>query len=99
MPVVTGLQFRRALLAFGLASWASLAAGQAVREIVVTTDLVLPKDTELQARLIVRASDITINGNGAALVGPGKIGDTNSLESAGVGVLVEGATGLVLTNL
>jgi len=99
MPVATPFRFRHALLAVSLLTTTSPAIAQAVREIVVTNDLVLPKDTEISARLVVRASGVSIDGNGATLVGPGKVGDTNSLENAGVGVLVEGATGVTLKNM
>jgi hypothetical protein len=93
MPVATPFRFRHALLAVSLLTTTSPAIAQAVREIVVTNDLVLPKDTEISARLVVRASGVSIDGNGATLVGPGKVGDTNSLENAGVGVLVEARPG------
>jgi len=81
-----------------LGLWTSLAAGGTVREIVVTNDLVLEKDAQLSIRLIVRASHVTIDGNGATLVGPGEVGDPKSLEAAGVGILIEGTTGVTLKN-
>jgi parallel beta-helix repeat protein len=99
MFVITHFQFRCSFLAVSLVGWASLVAGQTMREIIVTNDLVLPKDAEMSVRFIVRASDVSIDGNGATLVGAGKVGDTNSLESAGIGVLMEGATGVTLKNL
>jgi parallel beta-helix repeat protein len=86
-------------LALGWVSWAAGALAQNAHEIVVTNDLVLPKDGELSARLIVRASDVTIDGNGATLVGPGTVGDPKALELAGVGILVEGATGVTIKNV
>src|SRR5262245_39821887 len=64
----------------------SLGFGQTT-DIVITNDLVLPKGATLNARLVVRVSSVTIDGNGASLVGPGTIGDTNSLAEAGIGVL------------
>lgn len=99
MTSVIRLRFHGAFLAAGLITCTSLVSGQNVREVVVTNDLVLPKGAELSLRLVVRASDVSIDGNGATLVGPGKAGDTNSLGSAGTGVLVEGATGVTLKNL
>jgi parallel beta-helix repeat protein len=75
------------------------AAEVALREIVVTNDLVLEKGTVLSAWLVVRASHVTIDGNGATLVGPGRTNDLKSLEAAGVGVLIEGASGVTLKNL
>jgi parallel beta-helix repeat protein len=86
-------------LALGLVSLPAGALGQTAHEIVVTNDLALPKDGELSARLIVRASDVTIDGNGGTLVGPGRVGDPKSLELAGVGILVEGAAGVQIKNV
>jgi len=74
-------------------------AEPAVRELVVTNDFSLAPASEHYLRLIVRASHVTIDGQGRTLVGPGRTGDPRSLESAGVGVLVEGATGVVVKNL
>jgi parallel beta-helix repeat protein len=88
-------------LAVGLSmiAGASLATGEAVPALEVTNDLVLSKDARLSLRLIVRASHVRIDGNGATMVGPGEIGNPQSLESAGIGVLVEGATDVALSNL
>src|ERR1051325_4291674 len=85
----------RFLLLMSMVAWTCSAA---VQEIVVTQDLVLePK--EQSARLIVRASHVTIDGQGATLIGPGQVGDPKSLESAGIGVLIEGASDVKLKNL
>jgi parallel beta-helix repeat protein len=70
-----------------------------VKELVVTNNLVLEKDARLALRLVVRGSHLTIDGNGAVLVGPGQVGDLKSLEAAGVGIAVEGGTDVTLTNL
>jgi parallel beta-helix repeat protein len=75
------------------------AAGASVRTIEVTRDLVLEKDTLLSARLVIRASNVTVDGQGATLVGAGYTNDLKSLESAGVGILIEGAGGVTLTNI
>jgi parallel beta-helix repeat protein len=83
----------------GLAHFPASAAGDNVQVIVVTNSLVLGKGAELQARLVVRANHVTIDGNGAALVGPGAVGEVKSLEQAGIGILVEGATGVALTTI
>ncbi len=80
-------------------SSASLAAAVALQEIVVTNDLVLEKGARLSARLVIRASHVTIDGNDATLIGPGQVGDPKSLETAGVGILIEGATGVTLKNV
>ncbi len=99
MQAALSFRSRQGFAAVVLAASTFVAPAQAFREIAVTNDLVLPKNAAVAMRLVVRTSDVTIDGNGAALVGPGKIGDTNSLESAGIGVLVEGATGVTVKNL
>ncbi|MBU6402972.1 MAG: right-handed parallel beta-helix repeat-containing protein, partial [Verrucomicrobia bacterium] len=76
----------------------ALAAGP-VRTLVVTQDLVLPSGAAMSVRLVVRANFVTIDGQGATLVGPGTIGDPKSLESAGVGIRLEGVTGVTLKNI
>ncbi len=68
-------------------------------ELVVTNDLVLEKGVQIPARIIVRASHVVLDGNGATLVGPGRAGDVKSLESAGVGILLEGAASVTVKNL
>jgi len=67
--------------------------------LVVTNDLSLEAGATLRARLVVRASGVTIDGHGATLVGPGEVGHAKSLEDAGAGVLIEGATGITLRRL
>jgi hypothetical protein len=75
------------------------AAEVPLREIVVTNDLILAKAALLSARLIVRASHVTIDGAGATLTGPGQTGDLKSFEEAGAGILIDGATDVTLKNL
>lgn len=87
-----------ALVGLLATSLAVSAFGQ-IQEIVVTNDLVLPRNESLHARLIVRVNGLTIDGNGATLIGPGQVGDTNSLAEAGTGILVEGVSGVVIKNL
>ncbi|MBN2507892.1 MAG: right-handed parallel beta-helix repeat-containing protein [Verrucomicrobia bacterium] len=84
-----------------LSPWiaASPAAQAAWREWVVTNDLVLEPGMELAARLVVRASHVTIDGRGATLVGPGRVGDAKSLETAGIGVRLEGVVDVTVKNL
>jgi parallel beta-helix repeat protein len=67
--------------------------------IVVTNDVILEKGATLDARFIVRGSHLTIEGNGATLQGSGIVGDLNSLEQAGVGVLLEGCVNVRIRNL
>lgn len=93
----------RGILLLALACVALLAslrpaAAAELTKILVTNNLAFPAGKELSSRLIVRASHIVIEGNGATLVGPGVVGDTNSLETAGVGILIEGATDVTLRN-
>jgi hypothetical protein len=75
------------------------AAPTPLQEIVVTNHLTLEKEATLPARLVVRANHVTIHGNGATLVGPGEVGNPKSLENAGIGILIEGATDVTVTNL
>jgi len=91
---------RRLVLAGCCCVWATASAARAaLPEIVVTNDLVLEAGAQLSTRLIVRASHVTIDGAGATLVGPGKVGEAASLEDAGIGVLLEGTSGVTLKNL
>lgn len=80
-----------------LCGWTAAADG--VRDLIVTNDLVLKKGAALSVRLIIRASQVTIDGNGATLVGTGVIGDPATLENAGIGVLVENVSNVTIKNL
>src|SRR4051794_10388940 len=73
--------------------------GAEVRTIIVTNDLSLEKGATLNVRLVVRASHVTIDGNGATLQGPGIEGDLKSYEKAGRGVLLEGCVNVTVRNL
>jgi parallel beta-helix repeat protein len=79
--------------------YTSAASAGVIRELAVTNDLSLGSNAVLSARLVIRASHVTITGNGAILVGPGEPGNPSSLETAGVGVLVEGAVDVTLKNI
>jgi hypothetical protein len=61
-----------------------------MRAIIVTNDLALEKGAVLDARLIIRSSNVTIDGNGAALRGSGNTNNLKSLEDAGTAILFEG---------
>jgi len=87
-----------AIVALSAALTSILAATVPVT-IIVTNDLVLTKDATLTTRLVVRASNITIDGNGATLQGPGKVDDLKSLEQAGVGLLLEGCVNVTIRDL
>ncbi|HRZ37800.1 MAG TPA: right-handed parallel beta-helix repeat-containing protein [Candidatus Paceibacterota bacterium] len=93
-----GMRFLAVCLAVGhLVSANSDESG--VRALVITNDFVFAPGSSNSLRLLVRASHVTIDGQGATLVGPGRIGDPESLESAGIGVLIEGAADVTLKNL
>jgi parallel beta-helix repeat protein len=66
---------------------------------VITRDTKLDKNAVLHARIVIKASHVTIDGNGATLVGPGKAGDLKSLEDAGIGIHAEGCCNVTLRNL
>ncbi len=83
-----------------LAAAACLASSMpTTHEIVITGDTTLDRNAVLNARLVIRASHITIDGNGATLVGPGRAGDLPSFENAGIGVRADGMTGVTLRHL
>ncbi|MEY2408001.1 MAG: hypothetical protein QOF48_671 [Verrucomicrobiota bacterium] len=76
------------------------ASGAAeIRTIVVTNDWVLEKDTPLEARLVVRSSHVTIDGNGSTLQGPGHGEDLKSFADAGAGIRIEGCVDVTIRNL
>ena len=90
--------FRRVVFAIAMVT-GLMAVSVSAADIVVTNDLLLEKGVTLKARLVVRVSHVTIEGNGATLQGPGTVGDTNALEQAGVGVLLEGCANVTIRNL
>jgi parallel beta-helix repeat protein len=71
----------------------------AVKEIVVTGNTKLEANAVLNARLIIKASHVTIDGNGATLTGPGKAGDLKSHEAAGAGIRADGCRNVILRNI
>lgn len=77
----------------------AVSAQDAVHQIVVTNDFAFEPGTSHAVRLVVRSSHVTIDGRGSSLVGPGRMGDLKSFESASVGVLVDGVTGVTVKNL
>ncbi len=70
-----------------------------LKTIVVTESLTLEPGATLNARIVVRGSNIVIDGAGATLVGPGKPGDPESFEGIGVAVEAEGCSNVVLKDL
>ena len=69
---MTARSARRACVWFFLALTGWLHADE---PLVITRDTVLEKDAVLRRGLVIRASHVTIDGNGATLEGPGKPGD------------------------
>ena len=69
------------------------------REIVITRSTTLDRNAILNARLVIRASHVVIDGNGATLVGPAHPGEPASYENAGVGVQAERVSGITLRHL
>lgn len=82
-----------------IAAAAFTAEGPMLREIVVTKDFKFEKDAVLYARLVIKASHVVIDGNGATLHGPGKPGDLKSFETAGPGIRADGCSNVVIRNL
>jgi parallel beta-helix repeat protein len=70
-----------------------------IREIVVTKDTKLEKNALLNARIIIKASHVTLDGNGATLVGQAKSGNLKSFESAGAGIRAEGCSNITIRNI
>ena len=83
----------------GLTTLGISASAADIRTIVLTDDLVIKEGGTLSLRLIVRASHVTIDGQGATLQGAGIAGDPKSLEQAGAGILVEGCANVTIRNL
>ncbi|MDW8207963.1 MAG: right-handed parallel beta-helix repeat-containing protein [Chloroherpetonaceae bacterium] len=69
----------------------------APQEIVITQDTTLDPNATLHARLIIRASNVTIDGNGATLVGPGRAGDLRSF--TGNAIEADGCSNVTIRNL
>lgn len=77
----------------------AVARGAEVREMLVTNDLALDANAEVHVRLVIRASHITVDGRGATLVGPGQVGDPASTAPAGIGILIDGVSGVTVKNV
>ena len=65
--------------------------------LLVTGDTVLDAGSVLERPIVILGSHITLDGNGAVLIGPGKAGDLGPFE--GVGILAEGCSGVTLRNI
>ncbi|MBN1419971.1 MAG: right-handed parallel beta-helix repeat-containing protein, partial [Planctomycetes bacterium] len=71
-----------------------LGAGE---PLVVTSDLTLEEGAVLARPIVIRASHVTLDGNGATVRGPGKAGAPASFE--GVGISAEGCSGVAIRNI
>ncbi|UCG17583.1 MAG: right-handed parallel beta-helix repeat-containing protein [Phycisphaerales bacterium] len=74
-------------------------SAQVPKPMPVTKDITLEKDAVLRESLDIRADNITIDGNGATLLGMGKPGDTKSLGAAGIGIRAEGRSSITIRNI
>jgi len=63
----------------------------------ITQDIVVPQGAVLEEPLVIAASGITLDGNGATLAGPGKAGEPDSFQ--GTGIVAEGCSGVTVRNL
>ena len=70
-----------------------------VETVVVTADWHGAPGAVLRSRLVVRASHVLIDGHGATLEGAGDPQDPKSMESAGVGIILEGCVDVTVRNL
>jgi parallel beta-helix repeat protein len=67
------------------------------KPVVLTRNTTLEKNAVLNHGLIIEADGITVDGNGATLAGPGKVGDLKSF--VGVGVLARGCSNVTIRSL
>ena len=89
------MNFSRMLLFFFLLTIVSGLRGE--DPTAITQDTILGKGAVLRNGLVVKASNVMIDGNGATLEGPGKPGDPKSF--TGIGILAEGCSGVTIKNL
>ena len=67
--------------------------------LVITRSVTLEKNAVLEHGLVIRGSNITVNGNGATLEGPGTPGDRDSMARAGIGIKAEGCSRVTIRNV
>lgn len=78
----------------------SETASSAIETVVVTESLELPAGAVFaNRRLVVAASHVVIEGNGATLVGQGVPGAPESFEGLGAAIRLEGCVNVVVRNL
>ena len=80
------------VLALCAPAWA-----EAEQAMVVTKDTTLEKGAVLTHGLVIQASNVTIDGNGATLQGPGKPGDLKTF--TGIGMHADGCSHVTIRNL
>ncbi len=84
-------------LACALLVAAGFASAQSTEPWTITESTTLERGATLHRPIVIGADDITIDGNGATLVGPGRDGDRESFR--GVGISGTGRRGVVLENV
>lgn len=86
------------MFALLLASIVGMSASD-YRTLQITTDTVLTPADVHNTRIVVAASNVTIDGQGLELIGPGIPGNLDSFEKTGEAVLVDGYTNVTIRNL
>ncbi|HAK97016.1 MAG TPA: hypothetical protein DCM87_19000 [Planctomycetes bacterium] len=86
---------RAVVLVIAFVCWGEARAGE--EPLVVTADLTLPEGAVLRAPLVIAADNVTVEGNGAVIEGPGKAGDPASFR--GAGIRAEGRSFVRIRNL
>ena len=72
-------------------------AQQTNMKLTVTKDITLDKDAVLSTPLVIEADNVTIDGNGATIQGPGQPGELKTF--VGAGVFSEGHSNITIRNL
>lgn len=78
---------------------ASLPAQPAASPRTINDNVILDKNAVIRTPLIIAKSNITVDGNGATLQGPGQPGDLASLAKAGIGISAQGVSNVTIKNL
>ncbi len=68
-----------------------------VEPLVITEDTVLEKGAVIDRPIVIKAGNITIDGNGATVKGPGKAGEPGSFQ--GNGITADGCSNVTLKNI
>jgi len=63
----------------------------------VASNTTLPRRAVVSEPLVIAASGVTLDGNGARIVGPGRAGEPDSFQ--GAGIVAEGCSGVTLRNV